>query len=59
MDMYIQRYIEKDIVKALKNFPVVAVTGPRQCGKSTLVKELANQLSQRRRRFSVEYLDME
>jgi predicted AAA+ superfamily ATPase len=57
--MYIQRYIEKGIVKALKNFPVVAVTGPRQCGKSTLVKELANQLSRGKRRFSVEYLDLE
>jgi predicted AAA+ superfamily ATPase len=56
--MYIQRYIEKDIVKALENFPVVAVTGPRQCGKSTLVKELSSQLS-RKRRFSVEYLDLE
>jgi predicted AAA+ superfamily ATPase len=57
--MYIQRYIEKDIVRALENFPVAAVTGPRQCGKSTLVKELANQLSRRKRRFPVEYLDLE
>jgi predicted AAA+ superfamily ATPase len=57
--MYIQRYIEKDIVKSLENFPVVALTGPRQCGKSTLVKELTGRLSRERRHFSVEYLDLE
>jgi predicted AAA+ superfamily ATPase len=59
MDGYIQRHIEKEVVKSLNNFPVVAVTGPRQCGKSTLVRELTNRLSRRRRRFSVEYLDLE
>ncbi|WP_347073330.1 ATP-binding protein [Bacteroides thetaiotaomicron] len=38
--MYIHRYIEPSVLKSLKNFPVTAVTGPRQCGKSTLVKHL-------------------
>jgi predicted AAA+ superfamily ATPase len=38
--MYIHRYIEPSVVKSLQNFPVTAVTGPRQCGKSTLVKHL-------------------
>lgn len=38
--MYIHRYIELSIQKAIENFPVTAVTGPRQCGKSTLVKHL-------------------
>jgi predicted AAA+ superfamily ATPase len=38
--MYVQRDIERAVEKALGNFPVVAVTGPRQCGKSTLVREL-------------------
>ena len=28
------------MLKSLHNFPVTAVTGPRQCGKSTLVKHL-------------------
>jgi predicted AAA+ superfamily ATPase len=39
-NMYIHRYIEPSIQKAIENFPVTAVTGPRQCGKSTLVKHL-------------------
>jgi len=38
--MYIHRSIEASILRALQNFPVTAVTGPRQCGKSTLVKHL-------------------
>jgi uncharacterized protein len=37
--MYIQRQIEKTLHKYLKLFPAVAITGPRQSGKSTLVKE--------------------
>jgi predicted AAA+ superfamily ATPase len=38
--MYIHRYIEPSILSSIGNFPVTAVTGPRQCGKSTLVKHL-------------------
>jgi len=38
--MYINRYIEESVQKAINNFAVTAVTGPRQCGKSTLVKHL-------------------
>ncbi|PIY34120.1 MAG: hypothetical protein COZ08_03635 [Bacteroidetes bacterium CG_4_10_14_3_um_filter_42_6] len=38
--MYVQRKIETTILKALKNNPVVALIGPRQSGKSTLVKHL-------------------
>jgi len=38
--MYIQRKIEATILKALKNNPVVALIGPRQSGKSTLVKHI-------------------
>lgn len=38
--MYIHRKIEATILKALKNNPVVALIGPRQSGKSTLVKHL-------------------
>jgi hypothetical protein len=37
---YYSRYIKPAILDSLKNFPVTAVTGPRQCGKSTLVKRL-------------------
>ncbi|GHV74612.1 ATPase [Spirochaetia bacterium] len=42
--MFYKRRIEADIIHSLKNFPVTAVTGPRQCGKSTLVKELVREL---------------
>ena len=38
--MYIPRGIEKSILIALKTNPVMALIGPRQCGKSTLVKHL-------------------
>ncbi|OFY47458.1 MAG: hypothetical protein A2W85_01990 [Bacteroidetes bacterium GWF2_41_31] len=38
--MYVQRKIEATILKALKNNPVVALIGPRQSGKSTLVKHI-------------------
>ena len=37
--MYLHRNIESDLQKYLKIFPVVALLGPRQCGKSTLVKQ--------------------
>ncbi len=41
MHDFIQRKIEDTIHRYLKIFPVVAVLGPRQCGKSTLVKGLS------------------
>jgi predicted AAA+ superfamily ATPase len=40
MHDFIQRKVESTIRDYLKIFPVVAVLGPRQCGKSTLVKKL-------------------
>ncbi|MFN4083700.1 MAG: ATP-binding protein [Bacteroidia bacterium] len=36
--VYIERNLEKDIETYMKIFPVVAILGPRQCGKSTLIK---------------------
>jgi len=38
--MFIHRINEADILSAIQHFPVTAVIGPRQCGKSTLVKYL-------------------
>ena len=38
--MYLHRYLEPSVLKSIQNFPVTAITGPRQCGKSTLVKHL-------------------
>jgi len=37
---YFSRTIESSLFESLMHFPVTAVTGPRQCGKSTLVKQL-------------------
>ena len=36
--MYINRDIEKLLAKALKQFPICLITGPRQAGKSTLLQ---------------------
>ena len=52
MKTYIQRLIEGEIRKRLKQFPVVAILGPRQCGKSTLAKRIVGE-------FESVYLDLE
>jgi uncharacterized protein len=36
----IERKLTTEIIDSLKHFPVVALTGPRQCGKSTLIRYL-------------------
>ncbi len=51
--MYLNRYFETSIKDAIKHFPVVAITGPRQCGKSTLAKHILNDIK------DVIYLDLE
>ncbi|MDR0744903.1 MAG: AAA family ATPase [Mediterranea sp.] len=51
--MYIHRMAEPAIIKSIRNFPVIAITGSRQCGKSTLVKHLMEQYPE-----SI-YLDLE
>ena len=51
--MYIERFCSDDILFRLKHFPVVALTGPRQCGKSTLARYLSKRFDR------VCYLDLE
>ncbi|MDR3049731.1 MAG: ATP-binding protein [Elusimicrobiota bacterium] len=51
--MYLKRGIEKQIAASIKNFPVTAITGPRQCGKSTLAKHLMQEFK------NTIYLDLE
>lgn len=41
MQGYINRKAEKQLQQYLEIFPVVAVLGPRQCGKSTLIKRMS------------------
>lgn len=38
--MYIKRALEKDVIEGAKYFPVVAILGPRQSGKTTLAREV-------------------
>jgi len=42
--MYINRFLEKELAQVLENFPVTAIIGPRQCGKSTLAKYFLKNL---------------
>ncbi len=51
--MYLRRNLESELQKYLKIFPIVAILGPRQCGKSTLVKQLLMTES------NVIYLDLQ
>ena len=49
----IRRKLTKDIKESLRYFPVVAVTGQRQCGKSTLIRYLLGSKKE------LVYLDLE
>jgi hypothetical protein len=53
MNNYIERYLTAAILRKLQNIPVVAVLGPRQCGKSTLAKALLANMQ------NTLYLDLE
>lgn len=43
MHGYLDRVCEKQLTKALNSSPAIVLLGPRQCGKSTLVKHLLNE----------------
>ncbi|MCL1930574.1 MAG: ATP-binding protein, partial [Treponema sp.] len=53
---YHLRHAEVALSDSLKNFPVTAITGPRQCGKSTLVKQFVKG---NRKWADYIYLDLE
>jgi hypothetical protein len=53
MHDYVPRALEQDIERRLETTPVVAVLGPRQCGKSTLARQIAA------RRPGTVFLDLE
>ncbi|MCD4745978.1 MAG: ATP-binding protein [Bacteroidales bacterium] len=41
---YIKRDIETEVLSASKQYPVITITGPRQSGKTTMVKKLFKNL---------------
>mgnify|MGYP001617557067 FL=1 len=51
--MYVTRHLEKDILKYIRTREVLAVVGPRQCGKTTLLKHIFKDLK------NAIYLDFE
>ncbi len=51
--MFIPRKTEGNILKSMNNSQVVAIIGPRQCGKSTLAKHILKEF------FESIYLDLE
>jgi predicted AAA+ superfamily ATPase len=52
--MYIDRYLTNDLIKLIHQFPVVGIIGPRQVGKTTLVKHLIKHIDK-----ECIYLDLE
>ena len=52
--MYIYRNITSNVVDLIHHFPVVGIIGPRQVGKTTLVKELIDHIDK-----ECIYLDLE
>ena len=40
---YIERFIEARLHEAMKDTPVILIIGPRQTGKTTLVKKLTRK----------------
>jgi len=41
--MYIHRLLENSLAKTFESFPITALIGPRQCGKSTLAKQFLKE----------------
>jgi len=53
MHGYVPRALQAQVEARLADFPIVAVLGPRQCGKTTLIQESVGD------RSGVVYLDLE
>jgi len=53
MHTYINRFLEDEVKKNLLQIPIIAILGPRQCGKSTLAKHIIADFAK------IIYLDLE
>ncbi|MCK5061669.1 ATP-binding protein [Candidatus Parcubacteria bacterium] len=49
--MYIKRKIEDDILRYLNRKEIIAIVGPRQCGKTTTLLKIFNSLKQEKKVF--------
>ncbi len=54
MAIYLTRNLEQDVIRLASHYPVVVITGPRQVGKTSLVKQLQKKFQK-----PSEYLDLE
>ena len=43
MNSYIERSVQKELDRLSKEFPVIMITGPRQVGKTTLLRHLQEE----------------
>lgn len=44
MDVFVNRFKQPTVIDLLQNFPVVALTGARQVGKTTLARRIADEI---------------
>lgn len=56
---YIERFLENKINKYLKNKEIIAVIGPRQCGKTTLIKHIFNKITSNKKSLFISFEDRE
>lgn len=50
-EIYVHRDIEQDIMKYLSSREIIAIVGPRQCGKTTLMNHIFNNLQSKKKLF--------
>jgi uncharacterized protein len=55
MSNILPRYLENEVLRLAQRFPVVAIVGPRQVGKTTLAKRVSALLPKPGRYLDLEY----
>ena len=53
---YINRSIEKEIIKLSNSFPAIVITGPRQVGKTTMLRFLSDNMDKKLNYVSLDNL---
>jgi uncharacterized protein len=53
--LFVARKYQQEILNILEYFPIVGIVGPRQVGKTTLVKSIENQLKRKTIYVDLEY----